>query len=370
MAVALLDLQPQYQRIRAEIQAVIQEVCDSQRFILGPEVEAFEAELATYCGSEYAVGVSSGTDAILLSLMAYGVGPGDEVITTPYTFFATIGCIARLGAKPVLVDIDPADFNIDSRQIESKISAQTKAIMPVHLYGQCAEMSSILEVAERHNIPVVEDAAQAIGAKYNGQLSGSLGHSGCFSFFPSKNLGAFGDAGMVTTNDALFADKLKSLRMHGETKRYHHRFVGGNFRIDALQAAVLRVKLKHLDSWAAGRVKNAARYQELFSEHNLLEHVSLPTELPKRHHVYNQFILRAERRDELIEFLRSKEIGCNIYYPIPLHLQECFEYLGHQEGDFPESERAAKETLALPIYAELSDEQLCEVVQAVRDFYS
>ena len=374
MNVPLLDLKVQYQAIKPEIDAAMMEVAESQYFILGPKVEAFEEEVAAYCQCKAAVGVSSGTDAILVALMALDVGPDDEVITTPYTFFATAGCIARLGAVPVLVDIDPATFNIDPSGIEAKISPKTKAIMPVHLYGQCADMAPILEVAEKHGLPVVEDAAQAIGSEFGGRRAGSIGKAGCFSFFPSKNLGGFGDGGMVTTNDEDLAERLRILRGHGSKPKYYHKMVGGNFRLDAFQAAVLSVKLKYLDEWTAGRQKNADTYRGLFRDAGLApDTVVLPEEADHvggNRHIYNQFVIRVPQRDALRQFLKEEnDIGVEIYYPVPLHLQECFASLGYQKGDLPESEKAAEESLALPIYSELTDEMQKHVVDTIAKFY-
>ncbi len=363
--VPLLDLAAQYATIREEITAAIEGVCQSQRFIGGPEIEALEAEVAGYSGCKAGVGVSSGTDALLLSLMALGVGPGDEVITTPFTFFATAGCVHRLGARPVFVDVEPLGFNIDPARVEAAVTEKTKAIVPVHLFGQCAEMGPILEVAKKRRLFVVEDAAQAIGSEYRGRRAGSLGTTGCFSFFPSKNLGGFGDGGMITTNDGALADRLRILRNHGAEPKYYHAMVGGNFRLDAIQAAVLRVKLRHLDDWSAARQRNAARYRELFAG---VDAVKCPAELPGRRHIYNQFSIRVPRRDELRAHLAEKKIGCEVYYPVPLHLQECFADLGYGKGDMPESERAAAEVLALPVYPELSEEQQKRVVDAIAEF--
>ena len=336
----------------------------------GPVVAECEAQLAPYCGCPHAITVSSGSDALLISLMAENIGPGDEVITTPYTFFATAGAIARTGAKPVFVDIDPRTYNIDPVQIEPKITKHTKAIMPVHLYGQCAEMDPILAAADRHGIPVIEDAAQAIGAEYQGRRAGSMGRYGCFSFFPSKNFGAAGDGGMVTTSDAAVAERLRILRVHGSKPKYYHAMIGGNFRFDALQAAIVAVKLRHLDQWTAGRQANAARYRRLFDAAGLCKGglVQLPYEVPGNRHIYNQFVIRVPRRDELQAYLKEQKIGNEVYYPVPLHVQKCFAYLGYREGDFPESEKAARETLALPIYPELSDAQAEHVVASIGRF--
>jgi len=374
ITVPLLDLKAQYARIKDEILPAVHEVLESQYFILGPKVAECEHQIARYCGCAHAVGVSSGTDALLISMMAENIGPGDEVITTPYTFFATVGSIVRLGAKPVFVDIDPVSYNLDVSQIEGRITPRTKAIMPVHLYGQCAEMDPLLEVAERHGLVVIEDAAQAIGAEYHGRRAGSMGHYGCFSFFPSKNLGAGGDGGIVTTQDGERAEKLRVLRVHGSKPKYYHSLVGGNFRLDAIQAAIVSAKLPHLDEWSAGRQSNAARYRRLFEQSGLVQSgkVRLPVELEGRRHIYNQFVIRVERRDELRAYLKEHRIGTEIYYPVPLHLQECFASLGYGEGDFPHSETAARETLALPlpIYPELSDRQAEYVVDRIARFYA
>jgi len=372
ITVPLLDLKAQYARIKDDVLPAVHAVLDSQYFILGPTVAACEQQIAEYCGCAHAVGVSSGTDALLVSMMAEGIAPGDEVITTPYTFFATVGSIVRLGATPVFVDIDPITYNLDVAQIEGRITSHTKAIMPAHLYGQCAEMEPILELAGRHGLVVIEDAAQAIGAEYRGRRAGSMGHYGCFSFFPSKNLGAGGDGGMVTVQDAERAEKLRVLRVHGSKPKYYHSLVGGNFRLDAIQAAIVSAKLPHLDEWSAGRQSNAARYRRLFEQAGLVQggKVRLPVVAEARRHIYNQFVIRVERRDELREYLKEHRIGTEIYYPVPLHLQECFASLGCAEGDFPHSEAAARETLALPIYPELSDEQAQYVVERIAGFYS
>jgi len=379
MNVPLLDLKAQYRAIQPEIEAAVAEVFAAQAFILGPTVQAFETACATYCGTAHAVGVSSGTDALLMALMAEGIGPGDEVITSPYTFFATAGCVARLGATPVFVDIEPRSFNIDPQQIAARITQKTKAIMPVHLYGRMAEMDAINALARQHGLIVIEDACQAIGSEHQGRRTGACGVYGCFSFFPTKNLGGAGDGGLITTGDAARAAKLRALRNHGMEPKYHHQFIGGNFRLDALQAAVLNVKLRHLDAWTAARRHNAARYNKLFSAAGLApQFVTLPTtpcgeagqpDSEACHcHVFNQYIIRVPQRDELRAFLAGRGIGTEIYYPVPLHLQECFRYLGHRPGAFPESERAAAETLALPIYPELADEQAACVVAAIGEF--
>ncbi len=369
-AVPLLDLNAQYLTIREEIHAAMDRVIESQYFILGPEVEALEREVAVYSHCDYGIGVSSGTDALLVALMAIDLQPGDEVITTPYTFFATAGSIARLGGRPIFVDIDPLTYNIDPAGIEAAITPRTRAIMPVHLFGQMADMDPIMEIAGRHNLFVIEDAAQAIGAEYKGRRAGSIGHLGCFSFFPSKNLGGFGDAGMVTTNDADLADKVKLLRGHGARPKYHHKVVGGNFRLDALQAAILRVKLKYLDGWTAGRQHNAQIYARLFAEAGLssFEGFELPFDVGYGRHIYNQYVIRTHRRDELMNYLKSQQIGTEIYYPVPMHLQECFADLGYCRGAFPVSESAAQETLALPIYPELQKNSQIRTVEAIHSF--
>jgi dTDP-4-amino-4,6-dideoxygalactose transaminase len=378
MPVPLLDLKAQYAAIRDEVQAALDRVIETQYFILGPEVEALENEVAAYSQCQFGIGVSSGTDALLAALMAIGIKPGDEVVTTPYTFFATAGCIARLGAKPVFVDIDPLTYNINPAGLEAAITGRTRAIIPVHLFGQMADMDPIMEIAGRHSVYVIEDAAQAIGSEYKGRRAGSIGHLGCFSFFPSKNLGAFGDGGMVTTNDPVLADQVKLLRGHGARPKYYHKVVGGNFRLDALQAAVLRVKLKYLDGWSAGRQRNAATYRRLFAAAGLVREdasnldrrpgVVLPHDAGYGRHIYNQFVIRAARRDELMAYFKKRHIGCEIYYPVSLHLQDCFADLGYRVGDFPCSEAAAAQTLALPIYPELTEEMLGVVVGAISDF--
>jgi dTDP-4-amino-4,6-dideoxygalactose transaminase len=366
--VPLLDLRAQYESMRDDIDEAIRRVVESQHFILGPEVEALEREIADYCGTTHAVGVSSGTDALLVALMALGVGPGDEVITTPFTFFATAGTVARLGARTVFVDIEPDTFNIDAARIEAALSPRTKAIIPVHLFGRVADMDTVMRLAGSAGVAVIEDAAQAIGA-YDaaGRRAGAIGDIGAFSFFPSKNLGAFGDAGMVTTSDESLARLMRQLRVHGMEPKYFHSMVGGNFRLDALQAAVLRVKLRRLDTWHDGRRRNAARYRELFAQAGI-EQVTLPQDVPG--HIYNQFVIRVPQRDALRDHLSARAIGTEIYYPLPLHMQACFAGLGYQEGDFPHAERAAREVLALPIYPELEDAALQRVVASIADFYA
>jgi dTDP-4-amino-4,6-dideoxygalactose transaminase len=362
MAVPLLDLKLQYASIREEILRVTEEVYASQAFILGKRVEEFERDFAAYCQSRHAIGLSSGTDALLIALMVLGVGAGDEVIVPAYSFFATAGVVARLGATPVFVDIDLADYNIDPAAIEARITGRTKAIMPVYLYGQVAAMDEIGRIARKHNIPIVEDAAQAVGAEYDGRRAGALGAIGCFSFFPSKNLGAFGDAGAVTTNDAALAEKLIDYRVHGMHPKYFHHYVGGNFRIDALQAAILHVKLRYLDRWSEARRRNAAIYNELLAGD---ERMVLPRELPRRKHVFNQYVVRfKEKRDRVMEHLKSVGIGCEIYYPLTLPQQECFAYL--KAGRFPNSETAAQQSLAIPVYPELTREQINEVAREIR----
>ncbi len=372
MPVPLLDLQAQYGTIREEIRPVVDQVLESQRFILGPEVEAFEQEIAHYCGTTYAIGMSSGTDALLIALMASEIGNGDEVITTPYTFFATAGSISRVGATPVFVDIDPKTYNLNPTLVEAKITTKTRAIIPVHLYGQCAEMKPILEIAEKHQLPVIEDAAQAIGAEYGGMSygtpcrAGSMGTCGCFSFFPSKNLGGFGDGGMVTTNDEAFAKRIKDLRTHGGKDKYRNYLIGMNGRLDALQAAILRVKLRHLDAWSQARRVHAQYYNEAFRS---FKGIQVPYTEPGNGHIYNQYVLRVPQRDNLQEYLNKHQIGNAIYYPIPLHLQECYAHLGYAAGDFPESEKAAQGTIALPVYPELTQKQQDEVIETIRTFY-
>jgi dTDP-4-amino-4,6-dideoxygalactose transaminase len=367
-AVPLLDLQAQYRPLREEILAAIARVADSQRFIMGPEVAALEDELARMLGIEHAVAVSSGTDALLLALMALDIKAGDEVITPTYSFFATAGAVARLGATPVLVDIDEATFNVDPGEVAAAITSRTRAIIPVHLFGLSADLDPIVAVAARHGIPVVEDAAQAIGATYKSRPVGGIGACGCFSFFPSKNLGAFGDAGLFTTNDAALAKRARLLRTHGMEPKYYHHLIGGNFRMDALQAAVLRVKAPHLAAWTEGRRRNAHRYLQLFREAGIADRVTLPVEVPDRLHIFNQFVIRIPERDALRHHLDAAGISTEIYYPVPFHLQPCFAYLGYKPGRFPRSERAANTSLALPVYGELTDAQLQSVVGAVAAF--
>jgi dTDP-4-amino-4,6-dideoxygalactose transaminase len=367
MSVPLLDLTRQYGPLREEIREAIDRVCDSQRFILGDEVEAFEQESAAVLGVEHAIGVSSGTDALLVTLMALGVGPDDEVILPTFTFFATAGVVARLGARPIYVDIDPVDYCVDPQMVADRITDRTQAIIAVHLYGQAAAMDELLRAAG--GVPVIEDCAQAWGATYDGAPVGGMGEAGAFSFFPSKNIGGFGDGGMVTTNDGDFAARLRSLRMHGQSSTYHHHLIGGNFRIDALQTAVLRVKLPHVEAWVEGRRANADRYRRLFDAAGLTGTVGLPEHVAGRGHTYNQFVVRAPRRDELRTHLLERGIGCAVYYPLPLHLQPCFSDCDLGEGDLPVAERASREVLALPVFPELREVELEEVVGAIAEFY-
>ena len=383
--VPLLDLKAQFAQIRAQVMPVIEAVCASQQFILGDHVRALESEIARYSGAAYGVGVSSGTDALLLALMALDIGAGDEVLTSPFTFFATAGTIARVGARPVFCDIDPASFNLSPVAVEDFVKrncvaasaglinratgGRIRAIMPVHLYGQSADMRPLLALAHEYGLAVIEDAAQAIGTEYlNGARVGSLGTVGCFSFFPSKNLGAFGDAGLCTTQDPELAERMRVLRVHGGKPKYFHALIGGNFRIDELQAAILRIKLNYLDEWTSARQRNAAFYDRAFADLAHGSRLTCPPVVAGQRHIFNQYVVRVADRDALKSFLAERSIGTEIYYPVPLHLQECFKYLGHAPGDFPESERAAKETLALPIYPELDEMQLAHVVASVAEF--
>jgi dTDP-4-amino-4,6-dideoxygalactose transaminase len=360
--VPLLDLKTQYAAIKDDVMAAIADVMESQHFILGPVVERCEQTIARYSNVAHGIGMSSGTDALLACLMAENIGPGDEVITTPHTFFATAGAVARVGATPVFVDIDPVSYNIDASQIAAKVTARTRAIIPVHLYGQMADMDPVMAVADARGLVVIEDAAQAIGAEYRGRRAGSIGHYGCFSFFPSKNLGAAGDAGMVVTNDAARAAKLASVRSHGANPKYHHQIVGGNFRLDAIQAAVVSAKMPHLDAWTAARQRNAQRYDALFAG------AGAPIVTPRvvsDRHIFNQYVVRVPERDRVQAALKDRGIGTEVYYPVPMHLQRCFAYLGYKAGDFPESERAARETLALPVHPDLTEAQARYVVDCV-----
>jgi len=364
MQVPLLDLKAQYATIKAEILAGINEVLDSQRCIGGPKVKELEEKIAQVSGCEFAVGVSSGTDAILNSLMSLDISAGDEVITTPFTFFATAGCIARTGAKPVFVDIDPKTYNIAPSLIETAITKKTKAIMPVHLFGQMADMTPIMEIAKKHNLAVIEDAAQSITSTYKGKKAGSIGTAGCFSFFPSKNLGGIGDGGMVVTSDERLYERLLIMRDHGQNSQYHYRYVGGNFRLDPIQAAALLAKLPHLDNWSQARRRNAGYYNKKF-EGTVVRTPYISSDCVS---IYNQYVIRLPRRDEVVAQLRENNIGCAVYYPVALHLQECFEYLGYRAGDFKESEKAATEVLALPIYPELTDEMKDYVADTILSF--
>lgn len=387
MQVPLLDLKLQYKSLKKELDDAIIKVAESQHFILGPEVTSMEKEFCSYLGCKHSLGVSSGTDALLLALMAIDIKPGDEVIVPTYSFFATAGVVSRLFAVPVFVENDPVTFNIDPKDFERKITPKTKAVIPVHLYGQSADMDDIMEIAKAHNLIVIEDAAQAIGTQYkDGRFVGTIGDIGCFSFFPSKNLGCYGDGGLVTTNNDELAKILSIKRVHGGEPKYYHKVIGGNFRIDALQAAVLKVKLPHLDKWSEKRRQNANRYTQLFKEAGLAEQtgktsfdsknkVLLPKAVydfgkVKNYHIYNQYIVRVEDRDKLREFLTKNEIGTEIYYPVPFHLQECFKELGYKKGDFPVSEFAADKSLALPIFPELSDDQLVYVVDTFKKFFN
>jgi dTDP-4-amino-4,6-dideoxygalactose transaminase len=386
MRVPLLDLKPQYQPLAAEIQGAITRVCASQAFILGPAVKELEAAVAAYSHCRFGIGVSSGTDALLLALMALGIGAGDAVITSPFTFFATGGTIARAGARPLFCDIDPLTFNISAAAVQSFITAscemrdgalvdrasgaRVRALMPVHLYGQVADMAALSALATEYDLRVIEDAAQAIGAEdASGKRAGSFGEIGCLSFFPTKNLGAFGDAGMCVANDAALSERMEILRVHGGKPKYYHAFIGGNFRIDELQAAVLNIKLRHLDAWSAARQRNAAYYDAAFAGARLDASVTPPSVSRGVRHIYNQYVIRTRDRDALRSHLAAAGVGTEIYYPVPLHLQQCFAYLGHRSGEFPASERAAAETLALPIYPELSEAQLQYVVDTIAAYY-
>ena len=385
--IPLLDLKTQFAAIREEIMEAIGRVCDSQWFVMGPEVTKLEQSVASYCNAEHGIGVSSGTDALLVALMALDIGPGDEVITTPYTFFATGGAVARLGARPVYCDIDPASYNLDpgsvgafiesccerrgSDLINKSTGGHVKAMIPVHLYGQMADMDPLMSLARENGLRVIEDAAQAIGSEdHDGRRAGSIGDIGCFSFFPSKNLGAFGDAGLCTANDAELAERLRVLRVHGGKPKYYHAVIGGNFRLDALQAAILSVKLKYLDEWTAGRQANADTYDRMFAASAAAGSVVVPKRLQGFRHIFNQYVIRVEQRDELRAFLTESGIGTEIYYPVSLHEQQCFSYLGYSGDAFPQSSLAARSTLALPIYPELTTEQQSYVVDRITEFCS
>jgi dTDP-4-amino-4,6-dideoxygalactose transaminase len=368
--VPLCDVHAQYRELRAELHEALNRVLASGQVILGPEVAGLEAEVARYCGTAHGVGCASGTDALLLALHALGIGPGDEVILPPFTFFATAGAVCRTGARPVFADIDPQTYNLDPAQVEARVTGRTRAVLVVHLFGQCADMGPILDVAGRHGLPVVEDAAQSLGAEYRGRRAGSLGAVGCFSFYPSKNLGAFGDAGMVVTDDAGLAARMACLRVHGMEPKYYHKYLGWNARLDALQAALLRVKLPHLDRWIAGRQAAAARYDALIEGQGLAGSLGRPVTAPERRHVFNQYVVRVAggRRDALVRHLKADHVGCEIYYPVPLHVQECLAYLGYREGDFPVSEEACRSVLALPMFPELTAEQQARVVSSCAGF--
>ena len=369
--IPLLDLKAQFQGIGNEVRAAIDEVVESQMFILGPSVERFEQAVARHTGAAQAIGCASGTDALILSLGALGLGPGDEVVTSPFSFFASASCAYKVGARPRFADIDPRTFNLDPERVDAAVGPRTRALLPVHLFGQCADMDAFLAIGQRRSLPVVEDAAQALGASWGGRAAGTLGAMGCYSFFPSKNLGGFGDGGMIVTSDDELAERLRVLRVHGGRQMYHHKYVGWNSRLDAIQAAVLAVKLPHLDGWSNGRARNAERYDRLFAESGLIERgkVRIPVRERQARHIFNQYTVRVERRDELRKHLDAAGIGHAVYYPVPLHLQPCFAELGHREGDFPESERACREVVSLPVYPELAPSQIEQVVETIAKFY-
>ncbi|HBP88842.1 MAG TPA: DegT/DnrJ/EryC1/StrS family aminotransferase [Nitrospirales bacterium] len=369
MNVPLLDLKSQYASIKQDIQMAFEEVCAEQSFILGAHVQKLEQTLASYIGTDHAIGVASGSDALLLSLMEVGVQPGDRVVTVPFTFFASAGVISRLHARPVFVDVTPDTFNFDPTRLADSLSSDVKAVLPVHLFGQCADMETILQIAGEQGIPVIEDACQAIGAARNGVKAGAFGRTGCFSFFPSKNLGGFGDGGLITTRDPLVAERLRLLRVHGSRSEYHHHLVGMNSRLDALQAAILRVKFQHLARWTAKRQAHADTYRQLLHACDLDERVTVPIVSSGNTHVYNQFTIRTPQRDDLSAYLTQHEIGNRIYYPVPLHLQECYQTLGYHKGDFPVSEQLSQEVLSLPIYPELTPDQLQYVVDTINAFF-
>lgn len=376
MQVPLLDLKSQYASIKTEIKAAIEDVCETQAFILGPRVENLEKNVTAYCGAKYGVGVSSGTDALLVALMALNIKPGDEIITTPFTFFSTGGTIARLHAKPVFVDVDRVTFNMEPSKIRCAITAKTKAILPVHLFGQCSDMDPIMELAKEYGLYVVEDGAQSIGAEYKGKRCGSIGHMGCLSFFPSKNLGGFGDGGMVITNDPVLYERVKVLRVHGSKTKYYHQVVGGNFRLDALQATILDVKLKYLEGWSDRRRKNAHYYDQAFQETGIVQKgfVTTPVSVYKNggdvnYHIFNQYTLRVKNRDRLQAFLKANGVGTEVYYPLPLHLQECFKELGYSKGSLPVSEEASEHVISIPIYPELTNDMREFVVMKIGEFY-
>jgi dTDP-4-amino-4,6-dideoxygalactose transaminase len=369
MKVPLIDLRGQHLSLRTQLIKAVERVIDSQQFVLGSEVEAFENKVAEYCTTEFAVGCASGSDALLLALMALDLKASDEVITTPFTFFATSAAIARLGARPKFVDIEPQTYNLDPRQVEAAITPRTRAVLPVHMYGQCADMSRILEISNHHGLPIVEDAAQAIGAVNEGRRAGSMGQMGCFSFYPTKNLGGAGDGGMVVTSNQPFRDRLKKLRVHGGATEYEHDEIGINSRLDALQAVVLKVKMDHLDEWSEARRQKALAYNRLFLQAGLDGYITPPFVAPGNQHIFHQYVIRIPKhRDSLLRYLFENGIGSKVYYPVPLHLQKCFDYLGHKKGDFPEAERASLETLALPCFPELTEEQQRYVVEVIGKF--
>jgi dTDP-4-amino-4,6-dideoxygalactose transaminase len=372
MKVPLLDLQAQYATLQQDVRAALERVFASQQFVLGAEVQALEEEIANYSQTKFAIGCASGSDALLLALMSLGIRPGDEVITSPFSFFATAAAITRLGARPVFVDIDERTYNLNPALVTGAITERTRAIMPVHLYGQCADMDPLIELGQRRGIPIIEDAAQAIGAEDRGRRAGSMGTIGCLSFYPSKNLGGAGDGGMLLTNDPAHARQLSMLRVHGEEKKYHHKVIGINSRLDALQAAVLRVKLPHLDQWTAARQRKAQQYELMFDDAGLGERIEAPFVRNNARHIFHQFVIRVRdgKRDSLREHLRECGVGTDVYYPVPLHLQDCFAYLDYQDGDFPLAEYAARETLALPVYPELTDEQQDYVVNMIAQFFN
>jgi dTDP-4-amino-4,6-dideoxygalactose transaminase len=369
--VPLLDLKAQHRQIREEVLAEIVRVVDSQKFIMGEDVKKLEQDIAPYCGCQYAIGCASGSDALMLALMALDIQPGDEVLTTPYSFFATAGAISRVGAVPVFADIEEETFNLDVHRAAEALAAHPKirAMIPVHLFGGCADMDPIVKMAAERGIPIVEDAAQSIGSEYQGRRAGSIGEIGCFSFFPSKNLGAYGDGGIVTTNDAALAERLAALGVHGSKKKYYHQWIGVNSRLDALQAAVLRVKFRYLDGWSEGRHKNAGLYRTQLAKLSVPVIPAMPAVYQTRH-IYNQFVIRCQRRDALQAHLKKQGIGSEVYYPLPLHLQECYRFLGHKPGDFPVSEKLADNSLALPIHAELAPEDIEYVCESIRAFYA
>jgi dTDP-4-amino-4,6-dideoxygalactose transaminase len=364
MKVPFLDLKRQYSAIKKEIDETVFSVLSNTQFILGPEVKSLEEKIASYCGTKFAIGVASGTDALLLSLRTCGVKPGDEVITPTFSFFATAGVISRLGANPIFVDIDPETYNINPDQIEKKITPKTKAIMPVHLFGQCADMDPIMDIAKRHSLKVVEDAAQAIGAEYKGKKAGAIGDFGCFSFFPSKNLGGAGDGGMVTADDPEMAEMVRILRVHGSKPKYYHSTIGYNSRLDTIQAAILSVKLKYLDDWTKKRKEHAEVYNSAFKDLDMIT----PKEESFNYHIYNQYTIAVKNRDELRNYLKEKQIGHDTYYPVPLHLQECYRFLGYKKGDFPVSEKKAEEVVSIPIYPELTEQEQDYVISTIKEF--